>query len=226
MRDALEEQLQQHGISADDFSDLMIRLLDRGVLCRDESKREAELYDRFLQVQPLVEDYLWVLRIRLLHESRFNMVRIFPPGAEVPGLADSEDSFNSGLRERLNQQEVSLVLVLRAEYDKALRDGQVDELGQVMLSLEALSLSHRNLLGRPLPENASERQALLRRMRQLRLLRSPGDGALEDGESWLIIRPGIISLVTDTALNQLAGGVVLDDEDPIDEPADLAEGAN
>ena len=226
MRDALEEQLQQHGISADDFSDLMIRLLDRGVLCRDESKREAELYDRFLQVQPLVEDYLWVLRIRLLHESRFNMVRIFPPGAEVPGLADSEDSFNNGLRERLHQQEVSLVLVLRAEYDKALRDGQVDELGQVMLSLEALSLSHRNLLGRPLPEQASERQALLRRMRQLRLLRSPGDGSMEDGESWLIIRPGIISLVTDTALSQLAGGVVLDDEDPIDEPADLAEGAN
>ena len=227
MRDALEDQLQQYGISADDFSDLMIRLLDRGVLCRDESKREAELYDRFLQVQPLVEDYLWVLRIRVLHESRFNMVRIFPPGAEVPGLADSDDSFNSGLRERLNQQEVSLVLVLRAEYDKALRDGQVDELGQVMLSLEALSLSHRNLLGRPLPENASERQTLLRRMRQLRLIRSPGgDGTLEDGEGWLIIRPGIISLVTDTALNQLAGGVKLDDEDPIDEPADLAEGAN
>src|SRR5690606_32623785 len=70
MRDALEEQLQHCGVSADDFSDLMIRLLDRGVLCRDESKREAELYDRFLQVQPLVEDYLWVLRIRLLHETR------------------------------------------------------------------------------------------------------------------------------------------------------------
>src|SRR5690606_39834513 len=98
MRDALEEQLQHCGVSADDFSDLMIRLLDRGVLCRDESKREAELYDRFLQVQPLVEDYLWVLRIRLLHETRFYMVRIFPPGAEVPGLDDCEESLNSGLR--------------------------------------------------------------------------------------------------------------------------------
>src|SRR5690606_29261736 len=112
MRDALEEQLQHCGVSADDFSDLMIRLLDRGVLCRDESKREAELYDRFLQVQPLVEDYPWVLRIRLLHETRFNMVRIFPPGAEVPGLADSEESFNSGLRERLSQQEVKMRTIL------------------------------------------------------------------------------------------------------------------
>lgn len=226
MRDALENQLQQYGVSADDFSDLMIRLLDRGVLCRDESKRETELYDRFLQVQPLVEDYLWVLRIRLLHETRFNMVRIFPPGAEVPGLADSDENFNSGLRERLSQQEVSLVLVLRAEYDKALRDGQVDELGQVMLSLEALSLSHRNLLGRPLPEQASEREALLRRMRQLRLIRSPGEGTLEDGEGWLIIRPGIISLVTDAALSQLAGGVAMDKADPLDEPVDHLEGGH
>ena len=166
MREALEEQLQQRGISAEDFSELMIRLLDRGVLCRDESKKEAQLYDHFLQIRDLVEDYLSVLRIRLLHEPRFELVRIFPPGAEVPGLADSEDSISTGLRDRLHQHEVALILVLRAEYDKSLREGLIDEQGQVMLSLETLSLSHRNLLGRPLPEQTGERQTLLRRMRQ------------------------------------------------------------
>lgn len=204
MREALEEQLQHRGISTDDFSELMIRLLDRGVLCRDESRKEAQLYDHFLQARDLVEDYLGVLRIRLLHEPRFELVRIFPPGAEVPGLADSEDSITTGLRDRLHQHEVALILVLRAEYDKSLREGLMDEQGQVMLSLETLSLSHRNLLGRPLPEHAGERQALLRRMRQLRLIRSSSDAGVDD-ESWLIIRPGILSLVTDTALSQLAG---------------------
>ncbi|MEJ6654909.1 MAG: DUF4194 domain-containing protein [Pseudomonas sp.] len=204
MRDALEDQLQQRGISAEDFSELMIRLLDRGVLCRDESKKEAQLYDHFLQIRDLVEDYLSVLRIRLLHEPRFELVRIFPPGAEVPGLADSEDSISTGLRDRLHQHEVALILVLRAEYDKSLREGLIDEQGQVMLSLETLSLSHRNLLGRPLPEHAGERQALLRRMRQLRLIRSSSDAGTDD-ESWVTIRPGILSLVTDTALSQLAG---------------------
>lgn len=204
MRDALEDQLQQRGISAEDFSELMIRLLDRGVLCRDESKKEAQLYDHFLQIRDLVEDYLSVLRIRLLHEPRFELVRIFPPGAEVPGLADSEDSISTGLRDRLHQHEVALILVLRAEYDKSLREGLIDEQGQVMLSLETLSLSHRNLLGRPLPEQAGERQTLLRRMRQLRLIRSSSDAGMDD-ESWVTIRPGILSLVTDTALSQLAG---------------------
>lgn len=205
MRDALEDQLQRRNVSPADFSELMIRLLDRGVLCRDESRREAELYDRYLQTRDLVEDYLSVLQIRLLHEPRFSLLRLFPPGAEAPGLADADASVHTGLRQRLNQQEVALILVLRAEYDKALREGEVDEDGQVMLSLEALNLSHRNLLGRPLPESAGERQSLLRRLRQLRLIRSSSDADPLDDEGWLTIRPGIVSLVTDSALAQLAG---------------------
>ncbi|PRB79374.1 DUF4194 domain-containing protein [Pseudomonas sp. MYb185] len=204
MRDALEARLGELGVNSADFSELMIRLLDRGVLCRDESKREAELYDRFLQVRELVEDYLAVLRIRLLHEPRFNLLRIFPPGAEVPGMPDADDEPGSGLRQRLNQQEVALILVLRAEYDKALREGLLDEQGQAMLSLEALNLSSRNLLGRSLPESLTERQTLLRRLRQLRLIRSPSDAELDNGEAWLTIRPGIISLVTDSVLSQLS----------------------
>ena len=212
MRDALEDQLQRRNISPGDFSELMIRMLDRGVLCRDESRREADLYDRYLQTSDLVEDYLSVLQIRLLHEPRFNLLRLFPPGAEAPGLADADASVHTGLRQRLSQQEVALILVLRAEYDKALREGEVDEDGQVMLSLEALNLSHRNLLGRPLPESAVERQSLLRRLRQLRLVRSSSDADPLDGEGWLTIRPGIISLVTDSALAQLTG----DEQDAAD----------
>lgn len=204
MRDALEDQLQRRNISSEDFSELMIRLLDRGVLCRDESRKEAELYDRYLQATDLVEDYLSVLQIRLLHEPRFNLLRLFPPGAEAPGLPDTDSSLH-GLRQRLSQQEVALILVLRAEYDKALREGEVDEDGQVMLSLEALNLSHRNLLGRALPESAVERQTLLRRLRRLRLIRSTSDADPLDGEGWLTIRPGIVSLVTDSALAQLMG---------------------
>ncbi len=204
MRDALESALETRGLKPADFSELMIRLLDHGVLCRDESKKEAELYDRYLQVTELVEDYLGVLHIRLLHEPRFNSLRLFPPGAEVPGLVDNDDGFNTGLRDRLSQQEVMLTLVLRAEYDKALREGQIDEDGQVQLPLEELNLACKNLLGRPLPEALTERRALFRRLRQLRLIRSAADEALEDGESWITIRPGITSMVTDTVLSQLA----------------------
>lgn len=204
IRTALENALAARGVSPEQFSELMIRLLDHGVLCRDENKRETEFYDRYLQVADLVEDYLDVLRIRLLHEPRFHSLRLFPPGAEVPGLADIDDAFNTGLRERLGQAEVALILVLRAEYDKSLREGQIDENGQVTLPLEALSLAHKNLLGRPLPEGLVERRNLFRRLRQLRLIRYAGDESLEDSESWLTVRPDITSLVSDTVLAELA----------------------
>ena len=205
LQHALSEALDARGVTPAQFSELMIRLLDHGVLCRSESKKEAELYDRYLQIPELVEDYLSVLHIRLHHERRFTSLRLFPPGAEIPGEADSEDGFNSGLRNRLSQQEVALILVLRAEYDKSLRDGQIDEHGQATLPLEAINLASKNLLGRPLPEGRTERDALFRRMRQLRLIRSDGDNSLEDNETWLTIRPDITSLVTDTVLSQLLG---------------------
>lgn len=205
IRTALDSALEARGVTAEQFSELMIRLLDHGVLCRTESRREAEIYDRYLQVADLVEDYLSVLRLRLLHEPRFHSLRVFPPGAEVPGLADADSAFNSGLRERLNQQEVALVLVLRAEYDKSLREGQIDENGEATLPLEALGLAHRNLLGRSLPEGLMERRALFRRLRQLRLVRFATEETLADGESWLSIRPDITSLVTDAVLAELLG---------------------
>ncbi|MBL7250089.1 DUF4194 domain-containing protein [Alloalcanivorax sp. C16-2] len=202
-RQALNDALDARGVTPAQFSELMIRLLDHGVLCRDESKKEAELYDRYLHIPELVEDYLSVLRVRLHHERRFASLRLFPPGAEIPGEADQDEGFNSGLRNRLSQQEVALILVLRAEYDKSLRDGQIDEHGQATLPLEALNLASKNLLGRPLPDGRTEREALFRRMRQLRLIRGAGDGGLEDGEAWLTIRPDITSLVTDAVLATL-----------------------
>jgi len=210
MREALQQSLESRGLASEQFSELMIRLLDYGVLCRDESKKEAELYDRYLQVTDLVEDYLAVLRIRLLHEPRFRSLRLFPPGAEVPGLVDVDDDINTGLRDRLSQQEVAAILVLRAEYDKALREGQIDDEGQAVLPLEALSLAHTNLLGRPLPEAITERRALFRRLRQLRLIRT-GSDEVEDGEAWLTIRPDITALVTDAVLATL---IEREDTDP------------
>jgi hypothetical protein len=204
IREHIEAALATKGCGWPEFSELMIRLIDHGVLCRDESKKEAELYDRYQQLAELVEDYLSVLDIRIQHDRQFHMVRLFPPGAEVPGLPDTDSAFNTGLRERLNQAEVALVLVLRAEYDKALREGSLDEEGNVLLSMEALNLAAKNLLGRALPEAITERRALFRRLRQLRLIRSSGEEDLKDTEIWITIRPGITSFVTASVLAQLS----------------------
>lgn len=208
LKEWLSEQLKNKFLSAEEFSELLIRLLDYGVLCRDESAVEQKLYDRFVQCEELVEDYLSMLALRLDHNRRFGFVRVFPPGAQVPGLQDEDQQpFNGGMRARLNQIEVALVLVLRIEYAKQLREGRVDENGCVLVSIESLGIAFHNLLKRSLPENLTERKMLLRRMRQLRLVNYQQEDDLDSGETWLRIRPAITSFVTDDALNGLLEGV-------------------
>ena len=207
----IEEELRELGINADEFSELLIRLLDYGVLCRDESQIEGLLYDRYLQCSDLIEDYLSVIKIRIQHDSRFSFVRIFPPGAAVPGMADDDHSaFNSGFRQRPSQQEVALILVLRVEYEKALRDGQVDDKGCVMLALEGLAIAYKNLLKRPLPDTASERKSLFKRLRQLRLIRYDTEHELDFGEGWISIHPSITRFVNDEVLASLSSPEGLD----------------
>ncbi len=204
LKDWLADQLKAKQIGIDEFTDLLVRLLDYGVLCRDESAVEQKYYDRFRQCEELVEDYLAVLALRIDHNRRFGYVRIFPPGAQVPGLQDEDQQpFNSGMRARLTQLEVALVLVLRIEYAKHLREGRVDENGCVLVSLESVGVAFNNLLKRPLPENLTERKALLRRLRQLRLVQYQQEDDLDSADTWLRIRPAITSFVTDDALNNL-----------------------
>ena len=201
----IAEGLSEQGISAEEFSELLIRLLDYGVLCRDESQIESQLYDRYLQCSELVEDYLSVIKMRIQHDSRFCFVRIFPPGAVVPGLADDDHSaFNSGFRQRPSQQEVALILVLRVEYEKALRDGQVDDKGCVMLALEGLAIAYKNLLKRPLPDTAVERKNIFKRLRQLRLIRYNTEQELDFAEGWISIHPSITRFVNDEVLVNLS----------------------
>lgn len=208
LSELLRQKLSARQFSDDEFSELLIRLLDYGVICRDESQIEEQLYDRYLQLHDLVEDYLAPLRVRIQHDRRFCFVRIFPPGAQVPGLPDDDaQPFSGGLRAALNQQEVAAVLVLRAEYDKALREGQIDEQGSVMLSLEALGIALKNLLNRTLPEKKTERAQLFRRLRQLRLVHFAQGSDLMQPDAWLKIRPSITSFVNATILQNLGEGI-------------------
>ncbi|HEX4940637.1 MAG TPA: DUF4194 domain-containing protein [Candidatus Kapabacteria bacterium] len=229
LSELLQQKLSAKQFSTDEFSELLIRLLDYGVICRDESQIEEQLYDRYLQLHDLVEDYLSPLRVRIQHDRRFCFVRIFPPGAQVPGLPDDDaQPFSGGLRAQLSQQEVATVLVLRAEYDKALREGQIDEQGSVMLSLEALGIALKNLLNRTLPEKKTERAQLFRRLRQLRLIQFSQGSDLMQQDAWLKIRPSITSFVNETILQNLGAGLAgtapAEDADSLDEDASEMSG--
>ncbi|MFT7131056.1 MAG: hypothetical protein ACI89U_003183 [Gammaproteobacteria bacterium] len=200
---AIAESLKPLSITVDEFSELVIRLLDYGVITRDKSQVEAKLYDRFVQCEELVEDYFSIIRVRLQHDIKFCFIRVFPPGSTVPGMIDIDAAFNSGFRVKPSQQDIAAILVLRVEYEKSLREGKVDEKGCVLIPLESLAISHKNLLKRPLPDNHTERLLIFRRLRQLRLIDFNIDDDLNLNDSWISIQPSITSFVGDEVLSVL-----------------------
>nr|WP_282450125.1 DUF4194 domain-containing protein [Microbulbifer sp. CAU 1566] len=195
--------MAQCRVTRSEFSELLVRLLDYGVICRDESNVETLLYDRFQRCEALIREWLAPLGLRLQHDSRFQFIRVYPPGAEVPGMPDQEEPHHGGFRARLSQQEVAAILVLRVEYDKSLREGQVDDQGCVALTLEALELGLRNLLKMSLPDKLAERKQLLKKLRQLRLIQFNGEDSEAVAETLLRVRPTIAQFVSESALQQL-----------------------
>ncbi len=217
LTDVLNQRLEKENLGLDEFRELTIRLLNYGVLCRSESQTEQQLYDRYLRIADLVQDYLHIMNITVFHDRRFEYLRLYPPGSETPGMEEAETSaFAGSLRNRLSQSEVAMVLVLRLQYDKALREGQVDDKGYVTESMEALSIAMKNILARSLPEKLTERKQLFIHLRRLRLIEFHSEEDLVSGEAWLKIHPMIVSFVNDDAVQALSRATTLGNKESED----------
>lgn len=200
----IDQKLQAQDLNLEDFRELVIRLLNYGMLVRDESQVEQVLYDRYLRIQDLVEEYLELTGVRVFHDPRFAYLRLYPPASRVPGMEDAEQQAYSGsLRSRFNQNEVALLLVLRLQYDQALREGKADGTGFVSEPVESIGIALKNTLGRSLPDKLTERKRLFQRMRQLRLIRFRQEEDIENPEAWLQIHPMIVHFVSDEALDAM-----------------------
>lgn len=204
LQDHLERRLESAAVSYEQLRELLIRLLNYGVLVRDESQTTRELYDRFRRIETIVEESLALYGIELHHERKFEYVRLYPPGSRRPGMDHAEDeAFGGSLRARLSQHEIALILVLRAQYDKATREGKLDDRGFATEPLEAIGLAMKNWLGRSLPEKATERRSVFRRLRQLKLIEYREDDDLEQAETWIRVHPMIVDFVSNDAIDAL-----------------------
>ncbi len=197
--------MEAAAVSYEQLQELLIRLLNYGVLVRDESQTTRELYDRFRRIEPVVIEALDLFGIELHHERKFEYVRLYPPGSRRPGMDHAEEqAFGGSLRARLSQHEIALVLVLRAQYDKAIREGKLDDRGFATEPLEAIGLAMKNWLGRSLPDKATERRNVFRRLRQLKLIEYREDEDLDQAEAWIRVHPMIVDFVSNEAIDALS----------------------
>ena len=62
----------------------------------------------------------------------------------------------------------------------------------------------KNWLGRSLPEKATERRGVFKRLRQLKLIEYREDDDLEQAEAWIRVHPMIVDFVSNEAIDALA----------------------
>lgn len=182
-----------------DFERAAYRLVTEQVLyASDRGTRIA-----YHLVEDHFDDYVAALAplgIRLERNPHYRYVVALPAHAEgVP----------------VTLEETLLLLVLRQRYDEAARQGNIEELGEVVVELPDLQEAYQALVARPMPEVGSLR-ALARTARRWGVARLV-DSEPDDPQPFhLRVRPAIVDIVGETWLQRL-------DQHNRDDEADDAE---
>lgn len=197
----LEQRLSSEGagtVKAPRFAEIAGRLLASGVVWRDHSRPEANLYDDAIQCEQLLREWFTSIGFVLAHDSDARLFRLYPPGDSGE---DDEDGVRR-LRARLSRDFVAAVIALRFLYTEALtgRRPLVDE--RLAISLEELSQAVVSLLAHKLPSTASDRASLLRELRKHRVLHFVEGDDMGDMQMGLAVLRPIMSFVSDEAMDE------------------------
>lgn len=103
---------------------------------------------------------------------------------------------------QVSLEETLLLLVLRQRYDEAMRQGQIEEQGEVMVELPDLQEAYPALAGRAMPDTGILRTLAktLRRWGVSRLVDSEPD---DPQPFYLMVRPAIVDVVGEQWLHRL-----------------------
>ena len=200
LQQVLEERLRSEGaggIKPDRFAELAGRLLASGIVWRDFSRPEAELYDDAAQCEQLLREYFAVTGFVLAHDADAMIFRLYPPGEG----GDGDDDGVKRLKARLSRDFVAAAIALRFLYTEALT-GKRELVNEVLvISLEELSQAVVSLLAHSLPASNADRLGLLRDLRKHRIVRfNDGEGAGSMEMLLSVLRP-VMSYVSDEALD-------------------------
>ncbi|QSX75926.1 DUF4194 domain-containing protein [Lysobacter arenosi] len=161
-----------------DFERTAYRLVTEQVLySADRKSRNA-----YHLVETYLADFaaaLEPLGIRLERNAHFRYVTALPSHGE--GTAVSLD-------------ETLLILVLRQRYDEGMRQGQVEDHGDVLVELPELQEAYQSLTGRELPETGALRSQL-RALKRWSVCRTTECDPGDPQPFRILVRPAIVEIV-------------------------------
>jgi hypothetical protein len=227
LMEALTQRLLATSVSPMRFRQLVGRLYAMGTLSRTWSDEECRLYDDAARIEEVLSDYFDLAGFRLVHDRDARVLRLYPPGSTHAEPGEAEEDVTKRLRMRPSRELSAVLLALRFLYAKGVQEGAVNEKDEVAVTVEELAQAMATTLGQALPRTVSERGALLRDARKLRVLRLPSDDKLNSPDAFVGVQRAILSLVPDAMLELILASQLGDAElEPVDdEAADTEEQA-
>lgn len=191
---AVHERLSETSVTDQRFQMIINRLMDRSILVYGDSKPETDLYNDALKIVDLLADFFMVMGCWLVHDTDFHYMRLYPPGADIPGNPSMFAEDDPALCDKPNQIEVACILTLYLIHDVNIRGGHADEKGESSVCMEEFRLALKNGFDRNFV-SPREQEEVFKRLRSLKLVRYKADADLNDGDTWIAIRPTISGLV-------------------------------
>ena len=178
---------QSNGVhTVQDFERTAYRLVTEQVLYASDHKARTAYH----LIEDHFDDYLAALAplgIRLERNAHYRYIVALPTHGEgTPVTLD----------------ETLLLLVLRQRYDEAMRQGQVEDQGEVVVELPQLQEAYPALAGRAMPEVGTLR-ALVRALKRWGVCRSVDTEGDDPQPFHLRVRPAIVEIVGEQWLQRL-----------------------
>jgi hypothetical protein len=182
--------------SVQDFERAAYRLVTEQVLsATDRATRSA-----YHLVEAHYDDYvaaLGLLGVRLTRNPHYRYILALPVHADGSAVS---------------LEETLLLLVLRQRYDEAIRQGQVEEHGEVLVELPDLQEAYPALTRRPMPD-VGQLRALSRSLRRWGVARLIDAERDHQQPFHIEVRPAIVDIVGEHWLQRLDQFNTGDDDD-------------
>lgn len=200
--ETIDETLKASNLKPDQFQEIVQRLFAYGIVVRDADTTEQRLYDDGLRMLPLLLDYFGASGFRLIHDDKNQYLRLYAPGAVVPGRPNPENEPVPSLRARFTPEFVAAALGLRFLFQQGLTEGggRLADTGEVMIRFDELADVMSTHIKRPLPRTAVERDRLLRELKRHRLIHFGAQFNSADEDALLAILPTILGIIGEDAL--------------------------
>ncbi len=184
------------GYDMENFANVVNYLLEKGVIVREDTTRETELYDCFVDIKSHVLEFFAIMRVQVYHDDKQQNVRLFTPASMTPKDVNVDDVPNN-FSQKLNNEESAYLIALAIIYNQKLRANTALEHHSVAVELEEFLLVLNTNLGYSPTENKTERKNALATLKRLRAV-DFSDNVFESSDNVLIIRKYIRDLVRDS----------------------------